>query len=99
MIENGITLFIGGEMKGTVGTSRSARMGQHLGSKGLAVLNMCWEDHFASSTTELVRLLCEFGQTALKLAPICCKCRLCGRVEGVRSSRSEMFTSRTSKAN
>ena len=35
MIENEITLIIGGEMKGTVGTSRSARMGQHLGSKGV----------------------------------------------------------------
>ena len=33
MIENEITLIIGGEMNGTVGTSWSARMGQHLGSK------------------------------------------------------------------
>ena len=32
MIENEITLIIGGEMNGTVGTSLSARMGQHLGS-------------------------------------------------------------------
>ena len=35
MIENEITLIIGGEMKGTVGTSWSAHMGQHLGSRGV----------------------------------------------------------------
>ena len=29
MIENGITLIIGGEMNGTFGASWSARMGQH----------------------------------------------------------------------
>ena len=46
-----------------------------------------------------VRLLREFGQTALTLAEFVASVDFCGSVEGVRSSRTEVFTSRISKAN
>ena len=35
-----------------------AAKGVNISAGGFAVLNPCWEDHFASSTTGLVRLLC-----------------------------------------
>ena len=74
----------------------TSRLGARPG--GFAVLNMCGEDHLPINTQD-IGLLCEFGQTALTLAPIFASVDIYGSVEGVRSSQSELFTSLTSKAN
>ena len=75
----------------------TSRLGARPG--GFAVLNMCGEYHFLPLRPQDMRLLCEFGQSALTLAPIFASVDICGSVEGVRSSQSELFTSRTLKAN
>ena len=54
---------------------------------------------FASHTTGHSTALWNGHLEALTLAEFVANVDLCGSVEGVRSSRSEVFTSRTSKAN
>ena len=79
------------QQRGNISARRSSRR--------ICSLEHVWGGSFLPLRPQDMRLLCEFGQTALTLAPIFASVDICGSVEGVRSSQSELFTSRTSKAN
>ena len=76
MIENEITLIIGGEMNGTVGTSgqlawvnilaaKEGNISARRSSRRDCSTNMCGEDPFVSHSPNM-GLFCEFGDKPLR---------------------------------
>ena len=76
MVENEITLIIGGEMNGTVGTSgqlawvnilaaKEGNISARRSSRRDCSTNMCGEDAFVSNPPNM-GLFCEFGDKPLR---------------------------------